>query len=124
MRQISILLINFTIVITLTSKALGQQRALEGKFSIYTKHPDCEIVKTQAMFNSGHSFVLYSTCNGVDYKQFSSEKAEKGKWRFLNDSLVMVDFTKRRSMKFRILSDSLIELQNGSKFNRPQYKRE
>jgi hypothetical protein len=60
----------------------------------------------------------------VDYKQFTSKNAWKGHWTMANDSILKVSIANRESMKFKILSDTLIELQNGGKFNRPQYRRE
>ena len=122
MRLILIILFVFSFTVAFTS--FGEQKIFEGTFTIYTKHKDCEVVKTHAIFSNDHSFTLYSTCNGVDYKQFSRKNAQEGSWHFLSDSLVEVSFAKRPSIKFKILSDSLIELQNGSRSSKPKYKRE
>jgi|GEM_PF-4880212 len=118
------LLLTFVYLGAADYTSFGQQKNIIGTFTIYTKSRDCEIVKTQTIFGSDHSFKIYSTCNAVNYKQFSSKNAQQGNWKILGDSLVEVSFNKRPSMKFKIISDSLIELQNGSKFNRPLYRRE
>jgi len=118
------LLLHLFVTFGISYSSYAQQKGVEGTFVIYTKSRYCEIVKTNAVFSEDHSFKLFSTCNGVNYKQFSSSNAQQGKWTYLNDSTVEVSFIKRPTMKFKILSDSLIELQNGNKFNRPKYKRE
>jgi hypothetical protein len=101
-----------------------KEKTFEGTFIIITKSKYCELVKSYSLFRKDHSFEFYSTCNGVDYKQFTRKNAWRGHWSMPNDSILEVSIPKRATMEFKILSDSLIELQNGGKFNRPQYRRE
>jgi hypothetical protein len=96
----------------------------EGEFTIYTKHPDCEILKTQAIFSKDHSFKLFSTCNGISYNKYGHKNSWLGRWTLVNNNLVKVIFAKRHSIEFKILSDSLIELQSVTKFSKPKYKKE
>lgn len=98
------------------------QRTWDGIFVIYTKSRQCEFLRTKAVFKKDHSFLLSSSCNGSDNKM-ERKRTRPGRWAFLKDSLIEVNFVKMQSMKFKIVSDSMLELQTGSKFSRPVYKR-
>ena len=87
-----------------------QKKDFGGTFITITKSRYCELVKSYSVFEKDHSFKFYRTCNGEDYKQFTSKNVVKGHWTMTNDSIVNVSIEMRPSMKFKILSALLKSL--------------
>ena len=98
----------------------AQKRSIKGIFVIYTKSQGCQVVKTEALFNDDGNFQLNRFCNG----QKHNTTVRQGTWRYVNDSLLAVSFNNQHKLVFKILSDSLIELQNSSRFSKPKYRLE
>ncbi len=87
-------------------------------FIIYTKHSKCEILKSTVEINLDSSFRFMQQCGLELWPQ-----QQYGKWSYLNDSIIIAKNSNSVIWKFKVVSDSVLELQTNAFIN-PKYIKE
>lgn len=120
----------FTVIIFasffISKSMVAQKNIIFGRFSSYSKHPKCEFVKSTIVIFQNNSVLYYRNCGGDTIKLHSSIKPIKlyGKWTYLNDTVLIVKMNNSLNWKFKIISNSIIEMQTSDKFNKPKFIKE